>query len=325
MDDIKHCLVTGAGGFLGRYVLDALQQANICTRILLRQPKADLSPCTEVVINDLSRIGTSDFENLLHGIDTVLHLAATAHVSADPACYEADYKNTLHLVKAAEKCGARCFVFVSSTKAAAEPGAQMRDEQWDIWPSDAYGYWKRKTEQHLLYETSIPHVVIVRPCLMYGIGVKGNLQALITMAGKAVFPELAKSVVQRSMVYAGDVAAALLLLVSTPTANRQIFIAADNESYSPNALIRAVRDSLGKSAVRWCVPEWCLCGLGRVGEMLIALGWKRCPLNSQAVSRLTESAAYSSAKLQALGWRPSTTFYQELPAILSAVPRGARK
>lgn len=312
---IQSCLVTGAGGFIGKQLLRALQINRTPVRVLLRkslQPQLSV----DTVIGEL---GASDFSynSLLEGIDTVFHLANTAHASKAPDCYQADCEATLALARHAQEAGVQRFIFVSSTKAAAEPGLLKRDESWDEWPNDAYGYWKRMAEKRLLDEINISHLAIIRPTLVYGSGVKGNLDKLIHAIHCGYFPPLPDIPAERSMVSVSDVVSAILLAAVHPDANRHPLIVTDGEVYTAHSIYLAIRLALGKGRPGWAVPASILKSMGLLGDFLQQL-WPGFPFSSEAISRLTEPSAYSAQQLIQLGWHPTTSFYKELPAIISA-------
>lgn len=302
---IRRCLVTGANGFLGGYLLEHLQQKHIFTRAVVRNDQNSAVQCDQIVVGKLSPEACC--EPWLDDIDTVFYLAGTAHVSADAKQYEADCLAAVHLASLAVKLGVQRFVFVSTTKAADSNVEAM----------EPYGYWKRRTEEKLS-EMDIPHLAIVRPCLVYGAGVKGNVLKMIDAIEKGYFPPLPAMRAQRSMVFGGDVANALLLAAVHPDANRQPLIVADGELYTTNDLYAAIRKVLGRAPAKWHVPLSMLKTIGAVGDVVEKFGITS-PVNSGAIARLTESAVYSSEKLKQLGWAPTTTFYRELPNMLLAI------
>ncbi|HSC75514.1 MAG TPA: NAD-dependent epimerase/dehydratase family protein [Pseudomonadales bacterium] len=307
-------LVTGAGGFIGSRLLSELHINRIPVRVLLRKPLL-FPPSTNTVIGELGTSNVS-YASLLEGVDTVFHLANTAHARSASSSYQADCETTLNLAHRAREAGVKRFVFVSSTKAAAEPGLLRRDETWSEWPKDAYGYWKRMAEKKLLDEIDIPQLVIIRPCLVYGAGVKGNLDKLIRAIQRGYFPPLPDTSAERSMVSISDVVNAMLLTAMHPDANRKPLIVADDEPYTAYSIYLAIRMALGKGQPHWAVPVSLLKNLGALGDFLQQY-WSGCPVSSEAISRLTEPSAYSAAQLKQLGWYPGTTFYKELPAIIS--------
>jgi nucleoside-diphosphate-sugar epimerase len=254
----------------------------------------------------------------LQGVDTVFHLAAIAHMQSDDDSYRViNCEATIALARQAEAAGVKRFVFVSSTKAAADPGTVRRDETWSALPRDPYGYWKRMAEKQLLEDISIPHIAVIRPCLMYGSGVKGNLLAMLRAIDKGYFPPLADSGAERSMVSVHDVARSLMGAALLPEANRRILIAADGQTYTVGNLYRAMRQALGKPPVSWSLPVGFLKWAGSCGDLVRHI-WPACPLTTDAVHRLIDPAAYSAQALRNLGWEPTRTFYDELPQIVNA-------
>lgn len=314
LNAIQRCLVTGASGFLGGYLLSRLRQKKIFTRVLLRSESSNALPCDETVIGEL--LPTACCKTWLDTVDTVFYLVGTAHLSAAPEQYQTDHLAVINMARQAAALGVKRFVFVSTTKAAADPAEKIADENWDAWPIEPYGYWKRKTEI-ALGELGISQLAIVRPCLMYGAGVKGNLQKMIQAVERGFFPPLADIKAQRSMVFAGDVVEALLLAATQEAANHQPLIVADGESYVVSDLYAAIRAAHDKKPATWHIPLPLLKAAGVVGDAVEKLGI-HLPVNSGAVKRLTENAMYSSAKLRQLGWVPSTTFYRELPSMILA-------
>jgi UDP-glucose 4-epimerase len=300
---IGRCLLTGASGFIGTQLLYTLQKSDIAVRALLRKP-ATTELTADVIIGELGTENIS-YSALLDGIDTVFHLANTAHMQATPTQYQSDCEATIALARHAQQAGVKCFVFVSSIKAS------------DASLKDPYGYWKRIAEQRLLNEIDIPHIVIIRPCLVYGVGVKGNLDKMIRAIHRGVFPPLPDISAERSMVSVNDLVSAMLLAVTHPDANRQQLIIADGEAYTAYSIYLAIRVALGKGIPLWKLPRALLRTMGMIGDILQYF-WAGCPVSSEAIARLTEPSAYSAEKIRQLGWQPTTTFYKELPDIISA-------
>ncbi|HQQ63195.1 MAG TPA: NAD-dependent epimerase/dehydratase family protein [Pseudomonadales bacterium] len=312
---MQTCLVTGAGGFLGRELVRQLsRETGFRIKLLVRGPWVGNETC-ECVTGSLSTQPDS-YRHALQGVDTVFHLAAIAHTNADPDQYRLiNCEATLALARQAEMSGVKRFVFVSSTKAAADPGALRRDESWSDWPADPYGYWKRRAEQQLLDGIAIPHLSIIRPCLMYGPGLKGNLYSMLHAIDKGYFPPVPETGAERSMVSVQDVAHALRMVAMHPEANRKVLIAADGEAYTAHKIYQAMRQALGKPPARWTLPMGLLKGMGHCGDLLQRL-WPASPICTDTVERLMGPAAYSASALCNLGWGPACTFYEALPEIV---------
>ncbi|MEZ5436659.1 MAG: hypothetical protein R3E67_09265 [Pseudomonadales bacterium] len=154
--------------------------------------------------------------------------------------------------------------------------------------------------------------------MIYGAGVKGNLRKMIQGVERGYFPPLRNVNAQRSMVFAGDVASAIWLVAIHNDANRQIFIVADDELYTASNLYAGIREALGKLPVKWGVPLFLLKAAGVFGDAVKTVGIE-LTINRGVVKRLTEPAIYSAGKLKLLGWTPTTTFFCELPKIISAM------
>ena len=237
---IKQVLVTGAGGFLGRAVCRHLQSQGVRVRALLRKTVA--GPWDEVVVvadlADASLLSAGIFS----GVDSVFHLAAIAHNRATEADYQRNNVDAcINIAKAALAAGVTNFVYVSSSKAVAEPYGRCADETFTDYPTDGYGLSKRKCEEALLALPGFSQLVIARPPLIYGPGVRDNLAMMLRLTDKGIFPPLPALAAPRSMVAASDVARALLLLAREPRAHRNIYFVTDNQPYTMAAIARAMR------------------------------------------------------------------------------------
>lgn len=282
---LSHCLVTGASGFLGRPLCGELQRRHIKVRALLRQPQE--GPWQETVIGDLSAV-LDQSQKLFDGIDTVFHLAAIAHCDAPQQDYETiNHQQALRLAEAALSAGVRRFVYVSSVKAGEPDG-------------DPYALSKYHTEQDLLALSGWEHLAIVRPCLIYGVGVKGNLLSMLAGIDRGYFPPLPCNGAMRSLVFVGDVVSALILVANSARAHRKIYTLSDSTPYAVKDIELAMRQQLGKSIPGWHLPAWCFRLLGEQGNKLIA------------------SAIYSSALIRdELGWQSADAFYRVLPELVN--------
>lgn len=174
-------LVTGASGFVGRALCAELVRRGLPVRAAVREGAVP-EGCERVRVNGLSDV--TDWTAALAGVSTVIHLAARVHVmkenAADPL---AEFRNvnvagTERLACQAAECGVRRLVFVSSVKVNGEAteGDTRFSESDPPSPQDAYGVSKWEAEQALWRiagETGL-EIVVVRPPLVYGPGVKGT-------------------------------------------------------------------------------------------------------------------------------------------------------
>jgi nucleoside-diphosphate-sugar epimerase len=313
LKDLGLCLVTGATGFVGQVLVAELLAHGCQVRVFSRSENTVTAACEQVTGDWVT--DPEAYKKVLQDVETVFHLAGIAHAKAQADDYENNSAATLAFVRQAAVAGVKRFIYVSSTKAMSEPGTEIMYEDSGTWPDEPYGYWKRITEQRLLNEINIEHIAVLRPCLIYGAGVKGNLLSMMKAIDHYYFPPLPETGSVRSMVAVSDVVSALLMIATNEKANRQVFIASDEQSYTAHGISVLMRSALGKPASRWHIPVSILHFLGIVGDSISRL-WKDFPVNSGTINRLTGPAMYSSAKLQALGWKPLHTLEQQLPLMI---------
>src|SRR5665647_2405005 len=202
-------LVTGASGFVGRMLCAELVRLGypVCA-ILRASPNLDIAGCEVVKISGID--SDTDWTNALHGITTVIHLAARVHVMHEVAenpleeFRKVNVAGTEHLARSAAASGVKRLVYVSSIKVNGEAtdGCAKFTEADAPSPQDPYGISKWEAEQTLhrvAAETGL-EVVIVRPPLIYGAGVKGNFAQMIKVLAKGIPLPLASVQNLRSLV-----------------------------------------------------------------------------------------------------------------------------
>jgi len=176
-------LVTGATGFIGRVLCEELVQQKHEVVAVVRKESAELGDSTETI--SLTTIDqNTEWTAALQNVDVVVHLAARVHVLRDDAIDPlAEYRQvnvdgTLNLAKQAVKAGVKRFIFMSSVKVNGESTAIDKPFKFsdEVHPQDAYGISKLEAEKGLVKVTqsSGMEVVIIRPPLIYGDGVKAN-------------------------------------------------------------------------------------------------------------------------------------------------------
>lgn len=286
----KRYLVTGASGFVGRVLCEHLQEKGAEVRALLRQDHP--GPWNERILCDLVDFKQKSNE-IFSGIDTVFYLASIAHNKSPASEYQ---KINVDLCLAFAECaisnGIKRFVYVSSTKAMAEPGEKIVDETFIDKPAGKYGLSKRRAEEELLALSGFEHLVIIRPCLIYGKGVQGNLLTMLKWMNKGIFPVLAQTKARRSMVSVRNVASALVLAANNPIAHRKTYLLADDKPCSLHEIENAMRNAFHNKIPFGFIPAWFL-------------------------DRLFGPACYSSEKIRhELGWHPTENFFQVLPEMV---------
>ncbi|RLA03407.1 MAG: NAD-dependent dehydratase, partial [Gammaproteobacteria bacterium] len=217
--------------------------------------------------------------------------------------------------------GVRQFIYFSSVKAVADPGNECVDESWQRPPSDPYGQSKLGAEQRLfaIGSESGMQVTVLRPALVYGPAVKGNLWRMLQAIDNGRFPPLPDTGNQRSLVCVDDLIDAARLAADSPQADGQIYIVSDDAHYSTRQLYDWMHEALGRNVPRWSIPVFVLRAGAWVGGVAGRMTGRQLPLNPDVLQRLLGSACYRSDKIQQqLGWRPRRHLRDSLPGMVSA-------
>ena len=283
--------VTGSTGFIGQKLVSAI---NGEVRVLSRKNHPDF----ETIICDLEK--NSIPPNALDGIDTVFHLAGYGEDVSDVSKIESLYQKvnteaTIDLANLAVKSGVKKFIFVSSVKAGGITTSKIclsENDQAD--PEGIYARTKREAELMLLKigDKSDMHVSIIRPSLVYGPDVKGNLKLMLDLVKKGWFPPLPKKVNRRSMIHVDDLVRAILLVSEDKRSDGEVFIATDGVHYSSRDIYNAMCVVAGKSIPKWSVPK----NLFYIVSLL-------SPYLKVKINKLLGDEYYTSAKLEALGFK----------------------
>lgn len=254
-------LITGATGFVGKALC-----ADLATRYPLRvsvRNKSSGEWPEGVEVAEASLSPEQDWGNVLSGISTVIHCAARVHVmkegAADPLLEfrRVNVEGTLHLARQAAEAGVRRLIFVSTIKVNGEfspRGYPFTAEQTPV-PGDPYGVSKCEAEAGLraLSEETGMEVVIIRPPLIYGPGVKANFQAMMRWLQNGVpLPLGGVTENLRSLVFLDNLVDLIRTCIDHPAAANQTFLVSDDEDLSTVNLLRRMAAALGRPA--WLIP-----------------------------------------------------------------------
>ncbi len=288
-------LITGATGFVGSALtrfLVADPTRVVCAAVRMRD--AVLPPgVEEAVVGDLS--AATDWRQALTGVDCVVHLAGRAHVLGDTAADPvAEYRKvnvdaTMTLARQAVSSGVRRLIFLSSVKVNGEftvAGGAFSESDTPAPLStelDPYGASKLEAERGLLaiaVETGL-EVVIIRPPLIYGPGVKANFAALIRAVRRGIPLPLGAVHNRRSLIGLDNLLGILVICINHPAAANQIFLVSDGEDLSTTDLIRRLGAAMQRPVRLIPVPEWLLAagaalvgkGAPRRGDCWILCAW----------------------------------------------------
>ena len=283
--------MTGSTGFIGQKLINAIDgEIRVLSRVKLSNYRTIVCDLESEVIPDKA----------LNNVSTVFHLAGFSHDLRNASkisdlYYKVNVSATVQLAKLAVRAGVKRFVFVSSVKAGGDPSLGMCSSETDKGdPEGVYGKTKREAEFKLLEigKESGMHVSIIRPSLVYGPNVKGNLKLMLSGIKKGWFPPLPETGNKRSMIHVDDLVRAILLVAEDKRANGEIFIATDGVPHSSREIYNSMCDLLGKSIPKWSVPK-----------ILFDFASLIRPSIKYQINKLLGDECYSSAKLDALGFK----------------------
>ena len=305
MVSIKSTVITGATGLIGTVLCKTLEGQKIVRA--LRKPVIDQRPDDQVVGNI---DGDTDWSLALRDARCVIHLAALTHVLDEAggdslAAYrQINVEGTRNLAEQSVKAGVKRFVFLSSIKVNGETSGQCAFTEEDSpAPEDDYGKTKRDAEDLLreIERYSGMEVVILRPSLVYGPGVKGNFLRLLNLVKSGAPLPLASVHNHRSLTHVSNLVDAIVSCMDAPAAAGQTFVVSDEGALSTPELCRKLAAGMNVPARLFPFPV-----------VLLELG-ARLLGQSGAASKLTGTLVVDASKLRnTLDWRPRIPLDQGL-------------
>lgn len=302
MSKIK-LLVTGSSGFIGRSLIErvALDIKFVFIATVRRQSTLNIAHESVLTVGEISK--NTDWSAALNSTDVVIHAAARAHIMNDEVIdpiveyRKVNVDGTITLARQAAAAGVKRFIYISSIKVNGEQtqlGSKFKEDATPS-PEDAYGISKLEAENALLQlsaETGM-ELVIIRPPLVYGAGVKGNFATMAKLVAKGLPLPLGAIHNKRSLVALDNLVDLIITCIDHPAAANQIFLAGDGEDISTTQLLRGVANAMGKPSRLIPIPaSWLMMAATVLGKKDVA-------------QRLLGSLQVDISKAQQLlGWTP---------------------
>ncbi|MEZ8606855.1 UDP-glucose 4-epimerase family protein [Vibrio sp. 10N.239.311.G01] len=306
-------LVTGSTGFVGSRIVELARERDWAVIPVVRK---QIEPLTNsLVIPSID--ASTDWSSAFEGVDCVVHCAARVHQmnesaqGALTAYRDINTLGTLNLAKQAAEAGVKRFVFVSSIKVNgefSEPNLPFEPNLKNT-PQDPYGLSKYEAEVELakLSKDTGLEVVIIRPPLVYGPGVKANFLSMMRLIDKGIPLPFGAIKNQRSLVYLDNLSDLILTCCEHPSAPGYTFLASDDQDVSTTQLMQTIAHTMGKSPRLIPIPmSWIQAGSSALKKKHIA---QRICGNLQVEIGLTK---------ETLGWKPPVSFEQGIKRTVEA-------
>ena len=302
---MSNILVTGGSGFLGSNLINKLDSNNVSVLDRTHKEFAGSVPFYAGVID-----GQSNYSDALHNISIVIHCAARVHIMDDESnnplddYREVNTLGTLNLARQAAESGVKRFIFISTIKVNGEvtelgkPFKSCDSRK----PVDFYGQSKSDAEEQLLQlsEDTGLEVVIIRPTLVYGPGVKANFASLLNLVSKGLpLPFGCIKNNRRSLVSVQNLVDLIITCIDHPKAVSQVLLVSDDNDVSTASMVKQMSNALGKQNRLLPVPLWCYLLVGKLTG------------KTDVVDRLLGSLQVDITHTkQTLSWTPPQTLEQ---------------
>lgn len=273
-------LLTGSSGFVGRNLLSYFESKAI---------KA----------NSLSLRNNDWLQYFPDNCKAIIHLAGKAHdtknTNAAEEYFKVNTKLTIELFDSFLQSKTQDFIFFSSVKAVADRVATILEESESPSPQTPYGQSKLEAEKYILAQ-SLPkgkRVFILRPCMIHGMGNKGNLNLLYNIVKKGIPWPLASFQNQRSFLSIENLEYVIYRLIQDDSISGGIYNIADDDAISTNELIHIIGEVTQSKSIIWNIPTRLIKAIAQTGDLL------RLPLNSERLKKLTENYIVDNSKIKA--------------------------
>jgi len=295
-------LLTGGSGFVGKWLSHRLM-ADRDVHLITAGRKENDHP-DHFVMPDFN--GNTDWSEPLQGVDVVIHCAGRAHVmNEDPARAREKFHTvnvlaTVRLAESAARSGVKRLIFISSVKVNGEKGCYSPEQAPA--PVDPYGDSKWAAEQQLgaIAEKTGLEVVIIRPPLVYGPGVRANFRTLMRWVSKGVPLPLAAVRARRSLVYVDNLVDFICFCLQRPDVINETFMVSDGQDLTIGELLSKTAHAMERSSRLFAFPDYLL----KLAATMVG--------KAGIYQRLCEPLSVDISKNRKLGWQPPVSVDQGL-------------
>jgi len=316
-------LVTGATGMIGRTLVTRLMAEGYKVRAHARStmelenlfpskiskippvthqnsPEQELERC----VADISTMTEDDALSMCRGCSVIVHTAGLVHQPGanDELYASTNVRATQLLAEAASACGVEQFIFLSSTSVYGNRATNMSVETDELRRDTPYGTSKIESEEMLRANPPAPSTVILRPSLVFGQGDRGNMLSLIRQVSSGKYFLVGSGSAQKSLIYARDLANAIILLIKSRKQQFELFNIANPEPVTVKQLSEAILAAAGKEPKLLSLPPWFISFVALIANMLLG---RRSPLSPDRLAKLTRDNSVSvKAFVDAYGFKP---------------------
>ena len=299
---MQRIFITGVTGFIGQALCQRMLTQGWQVKGAVRSSnQLNKLPSGVDVFQIESIEPDTDWAKALVGINTVVHLAARVHVMNNSAAdlfseyCKVTVSGSESFAQTAATCGVKRFIFMSTVKVNGEESAKAYKETDKPAPGDPYAISKLQAEQRLreIATESGMELVILRPPLVYGPGVKASFLRLLKILDRGIPLPFANVNNDRSLIYLENLLDVIVTCINHPKAAGQTFLVSDGKDLSTPELIRLIAETMGRKARLFSFPPGMLKTMGKITG------------RSSEIDRLIGSLCVDSSKIRTmLGWKP---------------------
>lgn len=290
---MEKILITGSSGFVGRRCVDYALANNLSYKSLGRSINSSKNIKFDFMYDCFDGLDLREFSTIIHLVG-LTHEVNSKNISSKSDYYKINVRATEKLALKSIESNVKNFIYLSSVKSSGVPlKGILHDENYEGKTDGIYGATKREAEQKLLElnKSNDFGLRIIRPPLVYGKNVKGNLLSMLKLLELGLFPPLPDAKNARSMIHVDDLVKAIFFLLNQHSSKGQIYNVTDSNKYSSRLIYEALCLSLGKKPLKFAFSLF----IFHFAKIIF-------PSFSSQFQKLFTDASYSDSKIRNLGF-----------------------